>query len=81
VEALRQSGLLGITKNNVKNRQKVMKDMWCEVHDLFSGLSGFAWNQSTKTFEAKDEVWNDLIKVNTTIFALILVMSSFLFSN
>jgi len=33
-----------------------MKDTWCEVHDLFCGLSGFAWNQYTKTFETEDEV-------------------------
>ncbi|KAG2409663.1 uncharacterized protein HKW66_Vig0003280 [Vigna angularis] len=39
--------LLHFTKNNVKNRQKVLKDKWREVHDLFSGLSGFAWNPSS----------------------------------
>ncbi|KAL2318660.1 hypothetical protein Fmac_032536 [Flemingia macrophylla] len=50
VESLRQSGLIGITKNNVKNRQKSIKDIWREVHDLFSGLSGFAWDESTKCF-------------------------------
>ncbi|KAL2325002.1 hypothetical protein Fmac_024060 [Flemingia macrophylla] len=50
VEALRQSGLIGITKNNVKNRQKSLKDRWREVHDLFNGLSGFAWDESTRRF-------------------------------
>jgi len=63
VEALQESGLVGLTKNNVKNRQKSLKDTSCEVHDLFSGLTGFAWNQSTKIFEAEHEVWDDLIKV------------------
>ncbi|KAL2320268.1 hypothetical protein Fmac_029237 [Flemingia macrophylla] len=53
VESLRQSGLIGITKNNVKNRQKSLKDRWREVHDLFSGLSGFAWDESTKRFSTK----------------------------
>jgi len=69
VEALRQSGLLGLTKNNVKNRQKSLKDTWREVHDLFNGLSGFAWNNSTKIFEAEHEVWDDLIKVNNSPLA------------
>ncbi|KAL2323197.1 hypothetical protein Fmac_027576 [Flemingia macrophylla] len=55
VESLKQSGLIGITKNNVKNRQKILKDKWCEVHDLFSGLSGFAWDESTKRFMAEPE--------------------------
>ncbi|ESW15732.1 hypothetical protein PHAVU_007G097400 [Phaseolus vulgaris] len=30
-----------ITKNSVKNRQKCLKGRWREVHELFSGLSGF----------------------------------------
>ncbi|KAK8472235.1 hypothetical protein PHAVU_002G149100 [Phaseolus vulgaris] len=55
VKSLHQTGLVGITKNNVKNRQKSLKDKWREIHDLFSGLSGFAWNPSTKIFEAEDE--------------------------
>nr|KYP63524.1 UPF0420 protein [Cajanus cajan] len=62
VEALRQTGLTGITKNNVKNRQKSLKDRWWEVHDLFSGLSGFAWDESTKRFTAEPEVWHDLLQ-------------------
>ncbi|XP_068504275.1 uncharacterized protein [Phaseolus vulgaris] len=62
VKSLHQSGLVGITKNNVKNRQKSLKDRWREIHDLFSGLSGFAWNPTSKNFEAEDEVWDMLIK-------------------
>ncbi|KAL2327631.1 hypothetical protein Fmac_021058 [Flemingia macrophylla] len=58
VESLRQSGLIGITKNNVKNRQKSLKDRWREVHDLFSG---FAWDESTKRFSAEPEVWDELL--------------------
>ncbi|KAL2333634.1 hypothetical protein Fmac_014847 [Flemingia macrophylla] len=60
VESLRQSGLIGITKNNVKNRQKSLKDRWREVHDLFSGLSGFAWDESTKRFSVS-QVWDELL--------------------
>ena len=63
VMALHEARLSGIKKTHVKNRQKSLKDRWREVHDLFDGLSGFAWNQTNKRFEAKDEVWNDLIKV------------------
>ncbi|KAL2337137.1 hypothetical protein Fmac_011583 [Flemingia macrophylla] len=61
VESLRQSGLIGITKNNVKNRQKSLKDRWREIHDLFSGLSGFAWDDSKKCFSAEPEVWDELL--------------------
>ena len=50
VKSLHQSGLVGIAKHNVKNRQKSLKDRWREIHDLFSGLCGFAWNQSSKLF-------------------------------
>ncbi|KAL2343349.1 hypothetical protein Fmac_004634 [Flemingia macrophylla] len=61
VESLRQSGLIGITTNNVKNRQKSLKDRWREVHNLFCGLSGFAWDESTKRFSAEPEVWDNLL--------------------
>lgn len=64
VQTLRDSGLTDVTKNHVKNRQKTMKDRWREIHDLFNGLSGFAWSPVTKRFEAEDEVWDELIKVN-----------------
>jgi len=60
VLALHEAGLPAITKNNVNNRQKCLKDRWREVHDLFSG---FGWNQATKCFEVKDEVWENLIQV------------------
>jgi len=63
VLALHEAGLPAITKNNVKSRQKCLKDRWREVHDLFSGLSGFGWNQVIKCFKAKDEVWENLIQV------------------
>ncbi|XP_014503196.1 uncharacterized protein LOC106763529 [Vigna radiata var. radiata] len=66
VDNLHVSGYVAITKNNVKNRQKVLKDKWREVHDLFSGLSGFAWNLITMRFDAEDEVWMDLIQSRPT---------------
>ncbi|KAK8464002.1 hypothetical protein PHAVU_011G095800 [Phaseolus vulgaris] len=55
VMALNEVGLSGLKKS--------LKDRWMEIHDLFGGLSGFAWNQTTKLFEAEDEVWSELIKV------------------
>ena len=73
VTALRQLGWVGITKNNVKNRQKALKDIWHDVHDLFSILSGFAWNESTKVFDVEDEVWVDLIKVNMAPLTIYIV--------
>jgi len=63
VMALNEVGLSSIKKNHVKNRQKSLKDRWREVHDMFGGLSGFIWNQTTKCFEAEDEIWSELIKV------------------
>ncbi|ESW29767.1 hypothetical protein PHAVU_002G097600, partial [Phaseolus vulgaris] len=62
VMALHEVGLSAIKKNHVKNRHKSLKDRWREVHDLFGGLNGFAWNQTTLRFEVEDEVWNDMIK-------------------
>ncbi|ESW10244.1 hypothetical protein PHAVU_009G192600 [Phaseolus vulgaris] len=56
-----EAGLSGLKKNNVKNRQKSLKDRLSEVHDLFGGLNGFAWNHTTKLFEAEDEVWSQTI--------------------
>jgi len=63
VMTLHETKLSVIKKNHIKNRQKSLKDRGREVHDLFGGLSGFAWNHTTKRFEVGDEVWNDLIKV------------------
>ncbi|KOM50340.1 hypothetical protein LR48_Vigan08g116700 [Vigna angularis] len=62
VQYLHSCGYVNVSKNNVKNRQKVLKDRWCEVHDIFGGLSGFGWNAVTMRFEAEDEVWADLIQ-------------------
>ncbi|KOM47200.1 hypothetical protein LR48_Vigan07g090400 [Vigna angularis] len=67
VDHLHSSRYVAITKNNVKNRQKVLKDKWREVRDLFSGLSGFAWNLVSMTFHAEDEVWMDLIQLRPTV--------------
>ncbi|KAK3228991.1 hypothetical protein Dsin_000872 [Dipteronia sinensis] len=45
-------------KEHLKNR---MKTNFNTCHDLFKGLSGFAWNPNNKLFEAEPEVWNSLI--------------------
>jgi len=55
-----------ISKNNIKNRQKSLKDRWHEVYDIFIGLTKFAWNGSTGHFKAQDKVWDDLMKVMYT---------------
>ncbi|WVY89989.1 hypothetical protein V8G54_035503 [Vigna mungo] len=62
VQNLHSCGYVAVSKSNVKNRQKVLKDRWHEVHDLSIGLSGFAWNNISMRFEAEDEVWDDLIQ-------------------
>ena len=79
VMALNEAGLPGLKKNNVKNRQKSLKDGWRDIHDLFGGLSGFALNQNTKLFEAEDEVWSDLIKVQWYVFFYVTITFKFTF--
>ncbi|KOM34714.1 hypothetical protein LR48_Vigan02g086400 [Vigna angularis] len=64
VQYLHSCGYVNVSKSNVKNRQKVLKDRWREVHGLFGGLSIFGWNAVTMRFEAEDEVWADLIQVD-----------------
>ncbi|XP_027915989.1 uncharacterized protein At2g29880-like [Vigna unguiculata] len=59
---LHEAGFVNLNKNNVKNRQKVLKEKSREVHDLFCSLSGFAWNNISKVFEAEDEVWAELLQ-------------------
>ncbi|ESW34050.1 hypothetical protein PHAVU_001G120000 [Phaseolus vulgaris] len=66
VMALHKVGMHTITKNHVKYRQKSLKNRWREVHDLFSSLSGFAWNQNSNKFEAEDEVWDSLIQAKAS---------------
>ncbi|KAJ1386500.1 Myb/SANT-like domain [Sesbania bispinosa] len=53
---------LHITKDNVKNHIKPLKDRWKNVFDIFKGMSGFAWNPTTRRFKAEEEVWEELIK-------------------
>ncbi|XP_057440313.1 uncharacterized protein At2g29880-like [Lotus japonicus] len=62
LEALRAGVSPTMTKQNIKNRMKTMKDNFTEAYDLFKGLSGFAWSPMTKRFEAEDHVWEELIK-------------------
>lgn len=64
VEVLRAAIGPIITKNHIKNRMKTLKTNFGEVYDLFHSLSGFAWNPITAKFEAEEEVWDDLIRVN-----------------
>ena len=45
---LHEAGFVNLNKNKVKNRQKVLKEKWREVYDLFCSLSGFAWNNISK---------------------------------
>lgn len=51
-------------KDRLKNRIKTLKINFNAWHDLFKGLSRFAWSPVTKMFEAEPEVWNTLIEVS-----------------
>ncbi|KAK7274667.1 hypothetical protein RIF29_15764 [Crotalaria pallida] len=67
VEVLRSNIDPSMTKQHIKNRQKTLKENFGLAYDLFHSLSGFAWNPLTKKFEAKEGVWEDLIKVKKHI--------------
>ncbi|XVF86938.1 hypothetical protein PTKIN_Ptkin18bG0081000 [Pterospermum kingtungense] len=51
-----------IQEINIKNRTKTLKKTFDECKDLFHGLSGFAWNPTTKMFDAESEVLEQLIE-------------------
>ncbi|KAI9110844.1 hypothetical protein K1719_018282 [Acacia pycnantha] len=53
-----------VDKDKVKNRWKTLKKKYSEIYDFFKGgMSGFSWNSSTHTWEAEDQVWEQLIEV------------------
>ena len=55
----------GIDKNKVKNRWKTIKGNFSKCYDFFkNGLSGFAWNPTTKLWSAEPEVWEKLFEVS-----------------
>ncbi|KAJ1417741.1 Myb/SANT-like domain [Sesbania bispinosa] len=62
VAALIDGGVGEVTKQHVKNKMKTTKEKFAEAFDLFNSLSGFAWNPTTRRFEAEDEVWEDFIR-------------------
>ncbi|RYR73057.1 hypothetical protein Ahy_A02g007344 isoform B [Arachis hypogaea] len=49
---------------NLKNRLKTLKNHFGVCYYHFHRLSRFFWNPIIKMFEAKVEVWEELIKVN-----------------
>nr|XP_019702889.1 uncharacterized protein At2g29880-like [Elaeis guineensis] len=51
-----------LTKANIKNHVKVLKEKFGVVYDIFKSYSGFSWSLLTKRFEAEDEVWDQLIQ-------------------
>jgi len=53
VDALRQSGLAGLTKNNIKNRQNVMNDMSARSMIYLMGLVDLHGTNSLKHLKRK----------------------------
>ncbi|XP_019431498.1 PREDICTED: L10-interacting MYB domain-containing protein-like [Lupinus angustifolius] len=52
-------------KEKVKGRWKLLKRRFSKCFDLFkNGLSGFAWDPTTKRWCAEEEVWQQLIEKN-----------------
>ena len=50
-----------LNKDHLKNRMKTMKSTFNTTYELFKKLSDFSWNPMTELFEAKSEVWNELL--------------------
>ena len=63
-----------LRKDNLKNRLKTLKDHFGACYDLFHGLSGFSRNPITKMFEAKQEVWRELVKVIILMYIIFLLI-------
>lgn len=57
--------ITNILKKHVQSKIKTMKQHFVLFHGAFNGLSGFAWNQDTKKFEAEDDLWEQRTKVRT----------------
>ncbi|KAI9119128.1 hypothetical protein K1719_009803 [Acacia pycnantha] len=53
-----------VDKEEVKNRWKTLKWNYSEIYDIFKGgMSVFLLNSSTHTWEAEDQVWDQLIEI------------------
>ncbi|KEH23715.1 uncharacterized protein [Medicago truncatula] len=49
-------------KEKVKDRWKLVKRNFTKCHDIFNGMSGFAWKSDTHMWDALPEVWKTLIE-------------------
>lgn len=49
-------------KEKVKDRWKLVKRNFTKCHDIFNGMSGFAWKSDTHMWDALPEVWKKLIE-------------------
>ncbi|PHT35800.1 hypothetical protein CQW23_23500 [Capsicum baccatum] len=57
-----------INKEKNHNRMKAIKRQFTKYNDIFhhSGMSGFAWDPITQKWDAKLEVWDQLIQDRAT---------------
>lgn len=55
------------TYNEYRNRLKILKGKYKSLADLLRFSSGFGWDPETKKFTARDEVWDDYLKVKKLI--------------
>ncbi|XP_009795718.2 uncharacterized protein LOC142164686 [Nicotiana tabacum] len=52
-----------INKERVHNRMRLIKRQFGKCYDMFqNGMSGFAWDPNTNTWNAESEVWDQLIQ-------------------
>ncbi|PWA62895.1 myb/SANT-like domain-containing protein [Artemisia annua] len=66
VEELNRTLKLNLSRKNLQNRLRTIKEHFALCYDVFRGttLSGFSWNPVSELIEAEGEVWKALIKAN-----------------
>ena len=68
---------MNLTRDNFKNKMKTWKIGYRIMKEL-KNTSGFAWNKLTQSMDAKDSVWEELLKVTCPFKCLALLKSKFI---
>ena len=80
VKELVENFHMEINKENVKNRQKTLKNNFHECGIFKDGFSGFGWNDSLNIWTVEPEVWEPLIAVNYHYCEFNFVLHNYIFS-
>lgn len=65
INALNQAFNITLTKAHIVNCLNTLKEQMGLTLALLQRKSSYTWNDMTKTIEAENEVWDDLIKVRS----------------